>query len=296
MTYENKLEQWYGSCPDPVQQVLNWGGAYDKVNGWLKDVAGDPEVIMSYAPKYTELGNRVTQVSKEISTLAKGIQGWTGEAHDAFLAKTTDFSGKVTKISEALQGTPQVLEACAKGAVEVANCIIDIVKMLIEFLISSLAVSAALSVFTAGASLAAWVAGNIARAAKAIADIVRVIEKFARFLEKIAQLFMRINQILLRIKDIIKAIQAVFKGAKDISNLVFAGSKGLTGFAAKKALKTGIQAPIKLGTGLAANPLLPGDTKMPGGVSEGGHAVQDGRDAWGHIKEAREAAAKNKPQ
>ncbi|MDO5287874.1 MAG: hypothetical protein Q4G45_13790 [Actinomycetia bacterium] len=284
MTYQNTLEQWYSSAPGPVQQVVSWSGLYDKANDCVKWIAGDPDQIMSYAPRYTELGTQVSQTSQEIETIAQGIEGWTGESHDTFLKKACEFAEKIDKIAEAVKGTPEVLEACAQGAVEVANCIIDIVKMVIEFLITSLAVSAALSVFTFGASVAAWVAANLAKGAQALAKVVQVAEKFARFLEKMARLFQKIAEVFNNIAEIIKVIKEVFQAVKAIKG------GGLVGFAAKKA----VTVPISIATSKAANAVLPG-SPMPSGVGEAMKAGQDGYDAWQQIQQARDAASQNMP-
>ena len=64
--YENTLEQFYNSCPGPVQEVMNFAGAYDKVNGMLKWVAGDPQALADAGTKYASLGSQVGALGGEL--------------------------------------------------------------------------------------------------------------------------------------------------------------------------------------------------------------------------------------
>lgn len=216
--YQNKLEQWYGRCPGPVKTVLNIGNAYKTLDGWLKYIAGDPEKLVSYGPKYVELGTRLESIATEVTTATHSITGWEGESHDAFLKKTSDFSDKVSKTAKVIANTQEILVACAKGCVQVANCIVDLVKMFVEWLIKSFLAALATSWCSFGATVAAWLGANIMKAIELLGKVMKICDKLMALITKIVSLLKKIMEIVQKIQKIIQIIKAVFAAFKAFKN------------------------------------------------------------------------------
>lgn len=274
MAYENALQQWYGQCPSPVQTVLNFGGAYDKVNNSLIWAAGDPEGLVTYATKYVGIGNQIQHMASEITATSQSLPSWTGAARDQYGSTVSDYAAKVESLAESVTATNEILISCAEGSVEVANAIVDLVKMFIEFFIQSLAISLALSVLSFGASVAAWVAANLAKAADMAAKVLQVLQKFATFLGKVAQLLRKVADILTKIATLITKIKAIFD---------FLGTIKFSDGLVAKGLAMGGKAIIGMGTRPVVNPLIPG-ADMP-------KWTEEGMNTWDHVQSARDSAA-----
>jgi len=216
--YQNKLEQWYGQCPGPVKTVLNVGNAYKTLNGWLKYIAGDPEKLVGYAPKYVALGTRLESIAGEVLTATRSISGWEGESYEAFISKTGDFADKVSKTAKAVAATQEILVACAKGCVQVANCIVDLVKMFVQWLIKTFFAALASSWCSFGATVAAWLGANIMKAIELVGKVMKICDKLMALITKIVSLLKKIMEIVQKIQKIIQIIKGVFAAFKAFKN------------------------------------------------------------------------------
>jgi hypothetical protein len=221
--YSNKLEQWYAHCPGPVKSVLNVGNAYKTLDRWLKYVAGDPEKLVSYGPKYIELSHKLEAIATEVTGATSSIGGWEGDSYAAFMKKTSDFSDKVSKTAKAIAGTQEILVACAKGCVQVANCIIDLVKMFVQWLIQSFLAALATSWCSFGATVAAWLGANIMKAIELLSKVMGVCQKLGTLIEKIVTLLKKVMEIVSKIQKIIQIIKSVFAAFKAFKNGDFLG-------------------------------------------------------------------------
>lgn len=216
--YQNKLEQWYGQCPGPVKTVLNIGNAYKTLNGWLKYIAGDPEKLVGYGPKYVALAGRLESIAGEVTSATRSISGWEGESFEAFIHKTDDFADKVSKTAKAIAGTQEILVACAKGCVSVANCIVDLVKMFVQWLIKTFFAALASSWCSFGATVAAWLGANIMKAIELVGKVMKICDKLMALITKIVNLLKKIMEIVQKIQKIIQIIKGVFAAFKAFKN------------------------------------------------------------------------------
>lgn len=291
--YNNSLDSWYQSCPWPVQRVLE--SPYEKVSGWLRWVTGDPNKVAGYGPTYETIGREIERMAAEVDAASAGMAFWEGQARTAFDGKMVTLKESLTKCGPAIVQTREILNAAAETSVEAANMILDIIRGVIEFLITSLAISAALAAFTFGASALAWVAANMAKGAHALSRVMQgltrvasVLQKIAQALEKIAQIMKKIAEILKAVKDILKALKELKKGASLV----------------EKGIITGATAIIRMPITAAANPVLDGISdvtgvpglEMPGGVGEVRNAAEDGSDAVGASNRAVDAAEGSSPR
>ncbi|MBB1484491.1 WXG100 family type VII secretion target [Tessaracoccus sp. MC1865] len=285
--YNNSLDSWYQQCPWPVQQVLEW--PYQKTSEALRWITGDPNRVAGYAPTYDAIAQRVQQLGAEVESARAGIGMWDGQARMAFDAKMRQVRQNLESLAPAISQTQEILRSAAETSVSCANLILDIIRGVIEFLVSSLAVAGALAVFTAGASAVAWVAANLAKGAQALATVLKGVERAAKVLQALARALTKIQAVMKKVADVLKAIRELFlaiQKAKKGAGLV------------DKALLTALAAPIKIPTTLAGNAALGGVSavtgvpglSMPGGVGEVLNAGGDATDAVGSSNEAVGAA------
>ena len=230
--YQNRMDEWYASCPGPVQTVLNIGNAFQTVSGWLKQVAGDPEKIASYGPKYVALGEDLRTISADVTRTSGSVQGWSGESYEAFMVKTKDFADKIEKAAQAVAGTEEILLACAQGCVEVANCICDLVMMFVKFLVKSWLAALASSGITFGGSVAAWLGANLAKGIEMVEKVVGAVQKLQDLIQKIAGLIQQVMEVVRKIQQVIQVIKGVFAAFESFkSGDILGGVQGLVGVA-----------------------------------------------------------------
>lgn len=290
--YTNTLDQWYGSCPGPVQEVL--AHPYEQISEILQWLTGEPNTIAAQVPTYVTQGQTIAAYGQTISEIQGSMGAWTGGARTAFDAKMDQLIGNFEALGESVEGTEEILIAAAETCVEASNMVIDVVKMVIEFLLTSLAIAAAAAVLTVGASMAAWVASNLANGARALAQIMsgltrvaNVLSKIASLLSKIATVFQKVAAALRQLKALLEALKYLKKGATIGERLVLTG------------LIAGARTPIKIGadgliTGLEnlTGTDLP---NMPGGVGEGIDAGKSGVGAVQSGNDAQDAADRHRP-
>lgn len=319
--YSNKLEQWYNHCPGPVKTVLNIGNAYKTLDHWLAYVAGDPEKLVSFGPKYVALSHKLEAIATEVTGATSSIGGWDGESYAAFMKKTSDFSDKVSKTAKAIAGTQEILVACAKGCVQVANCIVDLVRMFVEWLIKSFLAALATSWCSFGATVAAWLGANIMKAIELLNKVMGICNKLGTLIEKIVTLLKKVMEIVQKIQKIIQVIKSVFAAFKAFKNGDFLGGisslsgavsgyNSLTGGSSTSSLGSwsstasnvaGVVSGAKNGnyTGLVnavGNAVGAGSaTSTISSLWQSSGVAGDATNTWNAIQQARTAAAKNSP-
>lgn len=284
--YNTTLDTWYANCHWAIQKVLE--SPYNQVSEWLRWVTGDPNKVAGYAPTYAAIAQQVGQIAGEVEATATGIAGWEGPARQAFDAKMAELSRAFEQLAPAIAQTQEILHAAAETSVEAANMILDIIRGVIEFLVTSLAISAALSVFTFGASFGAWIAANLAKGAHALAQVASGLARVAQVLTRIGDLLVKIARIMEKIVEILKAIKTLLKALKELKKAV-----GLIG----KGVIMGATALVRMPIKVAADGVLDGvtavtgaDINMPSGVGTTAGGAQHGWDAIEASRRAREAA------
>lgn len=284
--YNNTLDNWYANCHWAIQEVLR--APYEQVSEWLRFVTGDPNKVGGEAQTYVAMASEVSNVAGEVQRVAASIHGWEGEAREAFNAKMAELQQAFQELAPAIEQTQEILHAAAETAVEAANMILDIIKMAIEFLVTSLAIAAALAVFTAGASFVAWIAGKLAYGAAKVAEIMNGLARVAQVLNKIAELLNKVREVFLKIKHVLKFIAELLKALKAVRKEV-----GLLGKGILFGVEQLIRLPIKAGGNLLLDGVEAGtgmDFDMPSGVGTGRSAVEHGGNAVGASNRAVDAA------
>jgi uncharacterized protein YukE len=273
--YANKLEQWFTSTPDLVQQVLR--PVFDPANDMLKAVAGDPEDLVRAGQRYVDVSRRVIELAEQQRTDRQRLAGaWEGQGYDAFVQRANQIEEQLKQVADATGKTKDVLEAAAKACVEGANLIIDIIVTLIAFAIGTLIVKLALAALTFGASLLAWVAEQVVAGIVALTRILNVTMQVARVLTQVARIFRQISTILRGVADTLRALKALLE-------MLDALNKSAKGMA--KAGAFSARAGAYATTNAA---LLGGNVPLPGGSLY--RTERDAVDASEHVDDAQAAA------
>lgn len=258
--YQNRLEQAFGALPGFVQDALR--PAYRPVDDAIHWVCGDPDALLDAGQKYVSIGTSVRATSKDVAADARVLEAhWSDEAGRAFRRKMDNIVTAIDGAGEAIGETDTILSASARAAVDAANTICDIVVSTVEFIISDIAVSAALSLFTFGASAAAGLAAAIARWADAAFEVSRVVEAIVKILDMVAKLLRELAELFRELKALFELLKSLRKEA---------------GFIAKYTVWTGAKVAVKKPVQLLWD-AVPGVPDQPAGgvhwLIEGGKDV-----------------------
>jgi hypothetical protein len=272
--YQNQLEQAFNSLPGVVQSALRT--AYEPVDDALHWVCGDPDALVSAGQTYVQLGNRTRDVSSLVRSDVTALEGsWTDEAGQAFRTRMDNACEALTAAGQTLGDTDKILTASAHAAVDAADTICDIVVSAVEFIIADFAVSAALSVLTFGASVAAGIAAAIADWAEATFEVSRVVEVIVKVLNTVEKVLTALAELFRTLKEIFALLRELKQDAS------FLGKLGI--LAGKTA--------ISKTTSTAWN-ALPGVSDMPqGGVHWGIEAGEDAKRTYDDVQQADQAAS-----
>lgn len=193
---------------------MSVGGAvsvWDKINGWMApldgmvdallrplvqpladmfdSVTGDSAEVRSTAQRWRDLGSTIDRLAQHHrDVLAPLSSAWEGDAHDAFQATMRELLTAVEQLADDSRETAEFLEDAAMEVELAEELVATIIRELIEWALLTLAVSAALSLVTLGASAVAGGAAAAAEAAVAGSRIATVLAKVASILERLAGL------------------------------------------------------------------------------------------------------------
>jgi hypothetical protein len=273
--YANKLEQWFSSAPGPVQDVLR--PVFNPANDMLKAVAGDPQDLVRAGQRYVDVSREIIAIAERQHTDRQRLEGaWEGDGYQAFTDKAKDIEDKLKVIGEATGKTDEVLKAAAEACVEGANLIIDLIVTLIAFAIGTLIVKLALSVITAGVSMLAWVAEQIAAGIVTLIRVFNVTLQVARVLVQVSRIFKQIETILKGVVTLLKAMKTLL----EMLDKLYKTSQGMAKLAAFSG-RAGAYATVNA-TVLGGNVPLPAGSLYKTGL--------DAQDAAGHVDDAQDAA------
>jgi WXG100 family type VII secretion target len=267
----NKLETWFAGLPGIVQSTLH--EPYTWMDNGLRSVSGDPQALLAAAPHYLQYAQTVNQLAAQQLQDRAALAGhWDGDAYQSF-SETVDFvDQQLNQLSAALTQVPDLLKSGAQACVEGANMIIDLVTSLIMFAVSALVTNLALSLLTAGVSVAAFVAEVLAKAAQTVAQVARVVEKVGAVMAKVLSVLERVGRILRRIEKLLKELGAYLTREKEAVKAA-KGMDRVRKQAIFTAKNVGVSKAVQYGTGGIDSP--------PGGF---GLLVKSGREygsGWG---------------
>lgn len=182
---------------------------WDKINGWMApldgmvdallrplvqpladmfdSVTGDSAEVRSTAQRWRDLGTTIDRLAQHHRDVIAPIAGgWEGDAHDAFQASMRELLVAVDQLADGTRETAEFLEDAAMEVELAEEMVATIIRELIEWALLTLAVSAALSLVTLGASAVAGGAAAAAQAAVAGSRIASVLARIASLLQRLA--------------------------------------------------------------------------------------------------------------
>jgi hypothetical protein len=265
--YTNELEQQFSRLPGFMQSVLR--DPFNWVDGVLKDIAGQPDQLVSAGNAYAALGRQIGQLGAEQEQDRTAILGgaYAGASYEAFSAKMAEVERQISALGLATGQTQQLLDSAAQACAQSASMIVYIVEGTISFILQDAVVSGVLSLFTFGAAAAAGAAAAVAKFASACDRIGGIIAKLTSVLEKIASLLEKLAGICATVKTYLMTLQDQIKEAKGIKNLITKA----------KMQRSGINLAVRTTAGYGVDGgAIPGP--VGGGLHAGASGYQGGKD------------------
>lgn len=267
----NKVNDWMSGMDSIVDDIMR--PLVEPLADQLEFVTGDPETLTEAAKlwrdKASELRDIVADQRRDRADLA---HEWTGESAEAFQNYLAELETAMEAEADDMDKTAEVLEGAAEQAQFAQEMVEAVIRELIEWALITLAAAVALSVVTAGLSLAGEAAMAATEASVATSRIARVVYKLGSELKSLANILKLLKRAkkLSKLSKVKKMKPWTWKHMRDPAQ----AEAFLVGQGAKKALKA-IKAPIKAGAALGMGGL--GFTGNPVGAAVG-VAVGDGVD------------------
>jgi WXG100 family type VII secretion target len=241
----NKIEVFLNGCPGPIQGIIR-----PLLNPLLEAidwVAGDPDDLIRAADVWEKAAGEVRSVLGDQTSNRQTLTGlWQGPASTQFGTKMDEIEKAIEAIAQNVQDTSGLLVEAAKGCVDTANLIIDLIIDLIMMLVADLLVSLALSVVSFGASMIAGAAKAGADAAMASTRVVRLMTKLAELLNKLASIMRKLADAAKTYKEVLKALKLLKKEAGLIKGVPWGVAKSVASM------------PVRAGLGAVIGESVPG--------------------------------------
>jgi uncharacterized protein YukE len=236
---------------------------WDKINSWMAplsgmvdnlmrplvqpladqfdSITGDSESVKATAEKWRAMADKVKALGEFQTSIATTVAGsWDGQSSEAFQQTVAKLVDEIEAMESHFDDVAEFLDDAAMEVKVAEDAVEAIIRELIEWALLTLAVSAALSIVTLGASAVAGAGAAAARAAVAGSKIATILTKVAQALEALAKA--------------LKALKAM---------------KGLQGFAARALVKTVVLKPVvSAGTGLTGSPLSGAGNALVNGLRD----------------------------
>ncbi len=99
--YANKLEQWFGSLPGIVQEVLH--APFTWMNETLKSVAGDPQALLAAGQQYVQIGDAIHQVAQQQLSDRSALADWSVVWYPAATSRTAAAIESIVSAADAIE-------------------------------------------------------------------------------------------------------------------------------------------------------------------------------------------------
>lgn len=184
-----------GMAMDPFGAILSAGVGWliehvGPLSDALDALTGDPDQIKAHAQTWQNVATELGEIGTDLSNAVDmDTAGWTGDAGDAYRARSTDTANLLAALRSAADGV--------SGGITTAGEVVGAVRTLVRDIIAELVghlISWALQVlFTAGIGLL-WVVPQVARAvASTAARIAGITTKLVRALGKLGPMLKKLG-------------------------------------------------------------------------------------------------------
>jgi RHS repeat-associated protein len=217
-----------GMAMDPFGAILAAGVGWlmehvGPVSEALDSLTGDPDEIKAHAETWKNISTELADIGAELTNLVTNdTAGWTGEAGDAYRARSKDTSNLITAAQKAADGAANGITSAG----EMVGAVRTLVRDLIADLVGHLVSWALQVVATLGIGLT-WVVPQV------VAEVTKVASKIADITSKLTQAMKNLIPLLDKLGDSFgdagKALKNIKAGNAGPAGTKPAGTKGLDG-------------------------------------------------------------------
>lgn len=230
------LEDWISGMPGPVADFFNW--ALTPLKEPLEWVSGDPDDLIRGAQVWADAAEQMRGLREEHSTAAETLRSsWKDDAGEAFEGMQGQLDQALQQMAEAMDGVKELLVSAAEAAVEAFNLLLDLLMDIMLMILTDFILSAALSVLSFGASVAAWIAKSLAKVLDGVNKFRKIIDALVKGLMKIVEFMNKVKAFAQAYKTLIMDLRKFKKGLSFFKkgDLALRGLAGLPRLPAKLA-------------------------------------------------------------
>ncbi|WP_033292144.1 WXG100 family type VII secretion target [Amycolatopsis jejuensis] len=198
-----------GTIADPFGAILSAGvGWLMEHVGPLKDaldtLAGNPDQITSYSTTWQNVAKELKSIGEDVGQQVQAdLQGWSGEAADAYRQRASDLAALMSASSEMSDGAAKGVQTAGEVVAAVRSLVRDTIAQVVGHLISW-----ALQVLlTLGIGLAWVVPQVVSLVAKTAAKITGLVQRLVKALKALGQLLGKARSVFERAGDAMKGVK-----------------------------------------------------------------------------------------
>ncbi|GAU70024.1 hypothetical protein SSP35_16_00190 [Streptomyces sp. NBRC 110611] len=189
----NKVNDWMSGMSDVVDSIMR--PLVEPLADQLECVTGDPETLKEAAKLWREKASEFREiVADQRRDRADLSHEWTGPAAEAFQNHLAELETAMEAEAADMDSTADVLDQAAEQAQMAQEMVEAVIRELIEWALITLAAAVALSVVTAGVSMAAEAAMAATEASVATSRIAKVVYDLAAELKSLANILKMLKQ------------------------------------------------------------------------------------------------------
>lgn len=160
----------------------------------LEVITGDPDEVKAIATSWEEIAKRLNATSKAYESALKDVAEWTGAAGDGYRQAADHYVKSLDAAEKQALGAMSCVNNAGLAVATVRGLVFDLIAELVGKLIGQALAAIAASVFTVGASAAAFIAGAVAQACAAASKIMSRLKKLVTAMEKFSEMLKRFSE------------------------------------------------------------------------------------------------------
>lgn len=205
--YPGQVGAAFSQAPFLVQGAL--GIARAGTTMLVQAVAGEPDTLEAAAPQYREIARQVAELSSSAAE-ASNINGWEGQAREAFDAKVKAVADQTEALSPQIAQTADLLVQAAQTSRRAAEQIVNTVQQTIQMITAAYQKVKAAAAVSLGQAIAAFIQWVISMGAQIVSMVRQIGEMAAGLLSRAGAMLQRLGSLVQqgaqRIKQLVEGL------------------------------------------------------------------------------------------
>lgn len=182
----DELQAWRRQMSHEVRLVFDHNDAYERIVAMAKD--DQLTESSDAAAEQADYARRLNGLADDLAEMDGRVSEWHGVSREAFDRTMGLLSSRVSALAEVGEQSSQLLGSAHAGRQAADRLFADLVRTSIDYAERSLLVARALTIPTAGASMANWTVANLRQVSKLLDQLADARSKTSALLDQVSYL------------------------------------------------------------------------------------------------------------